>query len=119
MYAYLLAFIILALITALVRVFTRPSARKEPTLPPTHPAAPTSKPEVGEASKPITADSSLVAAAVAAVTTHLSLHKIVQPATVVHTHPPTYMWMQQWRTQVSRSPNDLCLIKYTQRKLYT
>ncbi|MCX8208442.1 MAG: hypothetical protein N3G79_02195 [Sulfolobales archaeon] len=119
LYAYFLAFVILALIVALVKVFMRLPARKEATPPPMPAEVLTPRPEVREAPRPAVAESNLVAAAVAAVAAHLSLHRVGPPTTTVQASAPTHTWTHMWRVQVSKSLNELCLMKYVQRRTRT
>lgn len=114
-YAYLLAFIILAIIVVAVRISTQLLTKKEAIAP--IPEVEVAKPEVAkEVPKPATAEAKVVAAA-AAVAAHLSLQqpRVAREATTTQYAVPR-LWIHQWRAQVSRSPNELCLIKFTHRK---
>lgn len=122
-YAYLLAFIILGIIVLFVKASTWFLARKEGKLSELPPKAPAVKPEaVGEVAKPAppaAADHAKIAAAVAAVTTHLSLRRAEPTAEVLHPARPTQnLWVLQWRAQANKSPNELCLIKLPYRRPY-
>ncbi|MEM0065380.1 MAG: hypothetical protein QXZ22_00480 [Sulfolobales archaeon] len=115
-YAYLLAFIILGIIVIFIRISSRFLVGKpsKPQAPPVE--TPTAKPEVREeAPKQIAAD--YVKAAIAAVAAHLSLQAVRSSLTIPHVPQQlTQPWVNQWRAQVSKSLNELCLIKYTYRK---
>ncbi|MEM0351794.1 MAG: hypothetical protein QW459_02300 [Sulfolobales archaeon] len=115
-YAYLLAFIILGIIIIFIRISSRFLVGKpsKPQAPPVE--TPTAKPEVREeAPKQIAADH--VKAAIAAVAAHLSLQAVRSSLTIPHVPQQlTQPWVNQWRAQVSKSLNELCLIKYIYRK---
>ncbi|MEM1707838.1 MAG: hypothetical protein QXQ86_06235, partial [Sulfolobales archaeon] len=115
-YAYLLAFIILGIIIIFIRISSRFLVGKpsKPQAPPVE--TPTAKPEVREeAPKQIAADD--VKAAIAAVAAHLSLQAVRSSLTIPHVPQQlTQPWVNQWRAQVSKSLNELCLIKYIYRK---
>lgn len=115
-YAYLLAFIILGIIIIFIRISSRFLVGKpsKPQAPPVE--TPTARPEVREeAPKQIAADD--VKAAIAAVAAHLSLQAVRSSLTIPHVlQQLTQPWVNQWRAQVSKSLNELCLIKYIYRK---
>ncbi len=119
-YAYLLAFIILTIIVASLRASMWLLSRREakPSAAPAATAAP--KPEVvEEAAKPPA--TSRIAAAVAAVATHLSLQRVgpSASATASSLGPVPQPWVHQWRVQVNKSLNELCLIRFLHRRPQT
>lgn len=122
-YAYLLAFIILGVIVLFVKASTRFLAKRGDKPSELPPKAPVASPEAtGEAARPappVTTEYTKIAAAVAAVTTHLSLHGVKSTASFLqHARPMRHLWVIQWRAQANRSPNELCLIKFSHRRPY-
>lgn len=120
-YAYLLAFIILGIIVLIVKASTSFAAKRGERPQGHPPKVPEVKPEVaGEATAPPapTVDHAKIAAAVAAVAAHLSRRGIelvegaLQPSRYAHN-----LWVLQWRSQASRSPNELCLIKFSYKRV--
>ncbi|MEM2207999.1 MAG: hypothetical protein QXG17_04840 [Sulfolobales archaeon] len=120
-YAYLLAFIILGMIVFFIRISSRFLMGKvsKPQAPRVE--APAVRPEVTEeAPKHVVTDEAKVAVAVAAVATHLSLQGVRPSLTISHApYQLSQPWVNQWRAQVSKSLNELCLTKYFYKRTRT
>lgn len=122
-YAYLLTFIILSIIVASIKASTWFIARKgsKPSAPPQAPLLETPAPEL-EVVKDVPrsvaiSEDARVAAAVAAVAAHLSLHSVKPSVSISQSsHLIPQLWVHQWRAQVNKSPNELCLTKSLYRK---
>ncbi|MEM1931626.1 MAG: hypothetical protein QW780_02350 [Sulfolobales archaeon] len=115
-YAYLLSFIILGAIVFFIMVSSRFLVGRPGRLQAPPAETSTAKLEVKEeAPKRVSFDE--VKVAVAAVAAHLLLQSTRPQSTVLRLPQQLAQpWVNQWRSQASKSLNELCLIKYFYRK---
>lgn len=118
-YAYLLNFLILGIIIISVAVMfaiVRRRAGRE-TRPETQ-AAVTQPEVVEEVVKPEESMKEKIAAAVAAVASHMFRVPSQEVGALPQPRMVAYAWVQQWRYEVNRSPNELCAAGFLYRRSY-